>query len=109
MLESELKKILAAINNRDEKTFNEHVDLKNLMDIAYDEATDVLADNCGEKIDGEILIPFFKEGGRFTFGDNHYVRTGRLIFPVAETEFAKDPTFGFKSSDLKEYIEEKNI
>ncbi len=69
--------------------------------------TKVLADNCGEKIDGEILIPFFKEGGRFTFGDNHYVRTGRLIFPVAETEFAKDPTFGFKSSNLKEYIEEK--
>ena len=41
----ELLKILAAINSRDEKNFLARVDLQQLMDVAYDEATDVLADN----------------------------------------------------------------
>ena len=44
----ELKKILSAINERDEKNFSARVDLKTLMDIGYDEATDVLADNCAK-------------------------------------------------------------
>lgn len=44
----ELIKILAAINSRDYKTFYEHVDLKNFMDIGYDEATEVLAENCAK-------------------------------------------------------------
>ena len=44
----ELKKILSAINERNEKNFSARVDLKTLMDIGYDEATDVLADNCAK-------------------------------------------------------------
>ena len=44
----ELIKILAAINSRDDKTFSEHVDLKNFMDIGYDEATEILAANCAQ-------------------------------------------------------------
>ena len=44
----ELIKILTAINSRDDKTFYEHVDLKNFMDIGYDEATEVLAENCAK-------------------------------------------------------------
>lgn len=59
------------------------------------------------KMDGEILCPYFKEGGRFTIGDVHYVRYGEKLVPAGETEFAKDKTFGYTSSDLKEYIEEK--
>ena len=42
----ELIKILAAINERDREKFSAHVDLKTLENIGYDEATDVLADNC---------------------------------------------------------------
>lgn len=61
----------------------------------------------GISIDGEILCPFFKEGGRFTIGDIHYVKYVQTLVPAAETEFAKDKTFGYRSSDLKEYIEEK--
>ncbi|MBO7698257.1 MAG: hypothetical protein J6S38_04375, partial [Erysipelotrichaceae bacterium] len=60
------------------------------------------------KVDGQILLPFFKEGGRFTIDDVHYVKYGDELIPCAETEFAKDKTFGYKSSDLKEYIEEKS-
>lgn len=72
---------------------------------------DVLAEElqaAGVKIDGEILCPCFFEGGRITEGDVHYcLEQGRRI-PVAETEFAKDATFGFTHSDLKAYIEEKS-
>ena len=61
----------------------------------------------GQKLDGEILMPFFKEGGRLTIGDVHYVREGERLIPAAETEFARDKTFGYRHSDLKEYVEEK--
>lgn len=57
--------------------------------------------------DGEILCPFFKEGGRFTINDVHYVRYGEELVPAAETEFAKDKTFGYTKSSIPEYIEEK--
>ena len=59
------------------------------------------------KVDGEILLPFFKEGGRLTINDIHYIRYGEELIPCGESEFAKDDTFGYRSSDLKEYIEEK--
>lgn len=61
----------------------------------------------GIKIDGDILCPFFPEGGRFTFGNVHYVKDGEELIPAGMTEFAKDKTFGYCSSDLTEYIEEK--
>lgn len=61
----------------------------------------------GKKIDGEVLMPFFKEGGRFTIGDVHYVQEGDYLTPAGETEFAKDKTFGYTSSNLAAYVEEK--
>lgn len=61
----------------------------------------------GRPVDGEILCPYFKEGGRFTIGGVHYVRYGEELVPAGETEFAKDKTFGYQASNLREYIEEK--
>lgn len=61
----------------------------------------------GERIDGEVLMPFFKEGGRFTIGDVHYVQEGAELTPAGDTEFARDKTFGYTASNMKEYIEEK--
>lgn len=58
-------------------------------------------------IDGEILCPYFKEGGRFTINNIHYVKYDGELIPVGQTEFARDKTFGYKSSDLRCYIEEK--
>lgn len=58
-------------------------------------------------VDGEILCPFFPEGGRFTFGNIHYVKEQELLVPAGMTEFAKDKTFGYQASDLREYVEEK--
>ena len=37
----------------------------------------------------------------------HYVQEGEWLVPAGETEFANDKTFGYRSSDLREYIEEK--
>lgn len=62
---------------------------------------------CGRKVDGEILMPFFKEGGRFTIGDVHYVQEGDWIVPAGESEFAKDKTFGYVASNLAAYVAEK--
>ncbi len=59
------------------------------------------------KIDGEILLPYFKEGGRFTLEDIHYVNYEGTLIPAGETEFARDKTFGYSNSNLKQYIEEK--
>ena len=61
----------------------------------------------GKKVDGEILCFFFKEGGRYTINNTHYVKYGDRLIPAAETEFAKDKTFGYANSSLPEYIEEK--
>lgn len=61
----------------------------------------------GRVVDGEILCPYFKEGGRFTLNNTHYVKYGDELIPAAQTEFARDKTFGYTHSDLREYIEEK--
>ncbi|MBR0261149.1 MAG: hypothetical protein IJQ85_05070 [Selenomonadaceae bacterium] len=62
--QDELKKILAAINARDEKIFSARVDLKTLMDVAYDESTDVLAKNCSKFHELYPKDLFFKFGSR---------------------------------------------
>lgn len=61
----------------------------------------------GKEFDGEVILPFFKEGGRLTIDNIHYVKTGNMLIPVGETEFAKDRAFGFQASHLGEWIEEK--
>lgn len=67
----------------------------------------VQEERSGWKVDGEILCPFFAEGGRFTVDNVHYVKYGDELVPAGQTEFAKDKTFGYQASNLCEYIEEK--
>lgn len=67
----------------------------------------VMEENGSPVLDGEILCPFFKEGGRFTIDNVHYVKYGEELVPAGNTEFAKDKTFGYKSSNVREYVEEK--
>ena len=77
----------------------------------YPLETQLLADgltkNEGVVVDGEIICPFFPEGGRYTMDNIHYVKEQDNLVPAGMTEFAKDKTFGYKSSDLTEYVEEK--
>jgi uncharacterized protein YgbK (DUF1537 family) len=57
--------------------------------------------------DAWIFVPFFLEGGRYTINDVHYVAEGDWLTPAGSTEFARDSSFGFKASNLKEWVEEK--
>ncbi|HIQ04409.1 MAG TPA: hypothetical protein EYH31_01790 [Anaerolineae bacterium] len=68
---------------------------------------DALADSLGGDFDGCVIVPFFPEGGRYTIGNVHYVVEGEKLVPAAETEFARDPVFGYRHSDLREWVEEK--
>lgn len=87
--------------SRSDSTLRGHYPLETiLLRDAYETYT-------GSKIDGEVMCPFFKEGGRYTIDDVHYVRYGEDLVPAAETEFAKDKTFGYTKSDIKEYVEVK--
>lgn len=67
----------------------------------------VQEERSGWKVDGEILCPFFAEGGRYTVDNVHYVRYGEELVPAGQTEFARDKTFGYTESNLCKYIEEK--
>jgi uncharacterized protein YgbK (DUF1537 family) len=71
-----------------------------------------VADVSGEKTDGVVLVPAFPDAGRVTIGGVHYMRgTGDAagsLTPVSDTEFAKDATFGFTTSVMADYVEEKS-
>lgn len=67
----------------------------------------VIEENSNKKFDGEIIMPFFKEGGRYTIDNVHYVKEGEELVPAGMTEFAKDKSFGYKSSNICEWCEEK--
>lgn len=54
-----------------------------------------------------VLIPTFFQGGRITVNDEHYVRIGDEYLPASSSPFAADKVFGFKHSNLKDYVEEK--
>ena len=58
--------------------------------------------------DGEVIMPFFQEGGRLTIDNVHYVQDGEQLVPAGKTEFAKDRTFGYTASHLGEWAEEKS-
>ena len=68
--------------------------------------TDVAQSVFGDA-DGLVLAPFFFQGGRFTIDDVHYVAEGENLVPAGTTQFAKDATFGYKSSNLRDYVVEK--
>jgi uncharacterized protein YgbK (DUF1537 family) len=58
-------------------------------------------------LDAWLIIPTLLGGGRYTIGDIHYVADGDWLIPVGESPYAKDATFGFRSSNLKDWVEEK--
>ena len=71
-----------------------------------------VATETGEATDGVVIVPAFPDAGRLTIGGVHYMRgtgddAGKLT-PVAETEFARDATFGFANSEMAKYVEEKS-
>ncbi len=65
-------------------------------------------DVLGRGFDGVLLIPAFPEAGRVTAGGIHWARIGPGLVAVGETEFARDPAFGYRSSALREFIAERS-
>jgi uncharacterized protein YgbK (DUF1537 family) len=53
------------------------------------------------------IIPAFFQGGRVTHDDIHFVVQGDRMIPAAETPFARDRVFGYRSSDLRDWVVEK--
>jgi uncharacterized protein YgbK (DUF1537 family) len=52
-------------------------------------------------------VPAFPDAGRFTIDSVHWARTAAGMLPAGRTEFAKDATFGYRSSDLRDWVAEK--
>lgn len=72
---------------------------------------DVIMDamrGAGIGVDGVVIVPAFGDAGRITVDSVHYAGSERTGFvPVGETEFARDATFGYASSDLRDWVQEK--
>lgn len=68
---------------------------------------DALADAVGGGFDGRLIVPFFREGGRRTIGGVHYVEQDDRLVPAALTDYANDDAFGYESSNLREWVQEK--
>ena len=74
----------------------------------FPDEVDALASGMHMKYDGVIIVPAFFEGGRYTIDDIQWVEQGGEIVPAHETEFARDPVFGYKHSNLKDWVMEKS-
>ena len=68
---------------------------------------DAIIEQQTNAVDGIILTPFFEEGKRYTVNDIHYVGEGDDWIPAGETEFARDAVFGYRSSNLRDWVNEK--
>jgi uncharacterized protein YgbK (DUF1537 family) len=65
-------------------------------------------DLVGRGYDGVLLAPAYLEAGRFTTDDVHWAKVGGHARPVGATEFARDATFGYRSSNLREFVAERS-
>ena len=73
----------------------------------FPKEVDAFAESMGDTGLPYLIIPFFFEGGRYTVDDTHYVHESGKLIPAAETIYAKDLSFGFQHSDLRNWVAEK--
>ena len=90
-----------AVVSRGDSTLRGHYPLET------DAVDDVLVRRTGRHADGVLFCPAYIDAGRVTVGDVHWMRTPGGMLPVAASEFARDATFGYRSSALGEFVEEK--
>lgn len=55
-----------------------------------------------------LFAPAYLEAGRMTLENIQWVKTENRFIPVSESVYAQDSTFGFKNSNLIDYILEKS-
>lgn len=73
----------------------------------FPDEVEALTEGLETGFDATLLVPAFFEGGRFTLGDVHYVQEGQEWIEAARTPFARDASFGYQNSNLKQWVEEK--
>lgn len=55
-----------------------------------------------------LLVPAMPEAGRVTRGGHHYLARGDREVPLDQTEYSRDGDFGFTTSDLARWAEERS-
>ncbi|MFC7328957.1 four-carbon acid sugar kinase family protein [Marinactinospora rubrisoli] len=90
-----------AVASRSDSTLRGHFPLET------DAIADELAATGAAPIDGVVIVPAYVEPGRLTIDSTHWMRTDGGMLPVGESEFARDATFGYRSSDLRDWVAEK--
>lgn len=55
-----------------------------------------------------IFAPAYFEAGRITRADTQLVWQNQAWVPVSETDYSRDSNFGYKNSNLEDYIQEKS-
>ncbi|WP_086822893.1 four-carbon acid sugar kinase family protein [Allokutzneria sp. NRRL B-24872] len=53
-----------------------------------------------------LFVPAFLERGRFTRDGVHYVSVDGTAVPAADTEFARDSVFGYRSHSIADWVDE---
>jgi uncharacterized protein YgbK (DUF1537 family) len=81
--------------------------LRNHFPTEIDVIAEKLEQKDGRPIDAVFLVPAFLECARITVDNIHYLVEGGRRIPTSETEFARDSLFGYSTSFLPDYIEEK--
>lgn len=94
---AELEKAEVLLTSRSDSTLRGH----------FPAEPDALILGLDARPDGIILVPAFFEGGRYTIDDIHYAEQDGEMVPVHLTEFARDPAYSYRNSDLKKWVEEK--
>lgn len=87
--------------SRSDSTLRSHFPLET------DAIAQTLLRETGQSLDAVFLCPAFFEAQRITRNDTHYIREKDRNIPTSSTEFARDSVFGYSSSHLPSYIEEK--
>jgi uncharacterized protein YgbK (DUF1537 family) len=98
---AEAEGVWLAFASRGDSTLRGHFPLET------DALADVLTEH-GAPVDGVLLSPAYLDAGRITLGGIHWLRQHDGLVPVSESEFALDATFGYRSSRLADWVQEKS-
>jgi uncharacterized protein YgbK (DUF1537 family) len=60
----------------------------------------------GQAVGAVLLAPAYLDAGRVTLDGTHWLRSAEGLLPVGSSEFARDATFGYRSSRLDEWVAE---
>jgi uncharacterized protein YgbK (DUF1537 family) len=78
--------------------------LRGHFPLETDVLAETVAERSGQAVDAVVLVPAFPDAGRVTIDSEHYMLEAGELTPISATEFARDATFGFPSSNLREYV-----